>query len=208
MIGANSAQVITQLSTALGGTCKVTLETPYGLAIEGSPDNTLTAKLNNDTDKEPSRVDANDTSPVSTSDQDTSTPRYKYRIFPDFGTDFLWYDTSWPGNPVDEYPVDCEELPEHYGDSWYTTYDSWVEKYTQAFRKQEADLGSGKHPFPDMEERKAWVLEGLLLATWLCLQSDVLSVQYSPDSKKIVLERHSIGTTLKLFLEELDQYLT
>ena len=202
------AQVISQLFTALGGTCKITIETPYGLAIESSPDNTLTAKLNNDTDQEPPRADANDTSPVSTSDQDTSKPRLKYRIFPDFGTGFLWYDIKWSGNPVDVYQVDHDELPERYGNSWYTTYELWVEKYTRAFEEQEVHLGSDKHPFPDMEERKAWVLEGLLLATWLCLQSDTESVAYSPDDKKVILQRDSIGTTLRLFLEELDQYLT
>ncbi|KAK8123136.1 hypothetical protein PG984_011806 [Apiospora sp. TS-2023a] len=73
--------------------------------------------------------------------------------------------SAWPGNPKDEYTVDEDDLVERYGDAWNKTYDDWMDRYTAAFEKQELHLGSyNATAFPDLEERKAWVVEGMLLA--------------------------------------------
>lgn len=83
-----------------------------------------------------------------------------------------------------------------------------MDRYTAAFEKQECQLGSDNDTFPDMEERKAWVVEGLLLACWLSLQSDVEDVEYSPNEEKVHLNMDSLGVALLSTLEELDKFLT
>lgn len=58
-----------------------------------------------------------------------------------------------------------------------------------------------------MTERKAWVLEGMMLATWLCLQPDVESVVYSPGGEKILFEKPGLETGLRSFLEQLNKHI-
>jgi hypothetical protein len=163
----DAGRIISELLLTLGNVCIVSLQTPYGLIIEIKQDTTLTARLQD------GRAFS------STSSQDTTKPGLKYRMFPDCGTDFMCYDSSWGGSPKGAYIVDEEELTERYGGLWCDAYDAWVEK-------QEVHFGSQKQPFPDIRKRKSWVLEDMLLATWLCLQPDVDSVEYAPDKEKVI----------------------
>ncbi|KAI1425002.1 hypothetical protein F5Y12DRAFT_397992 [Xylaria sp. FL1777] len=200
MPGPDLAQIISDLP-AIQHT-----ETPYGLTIQ----------INQDTAETPLTVSLKNKSPSTGNSQDSPAllnkkadgPGYKYRLFPDWGTGFLWYDTAWQGTPQGEYPVDDDDILERYGDEWRSAYDKWVSQYTNAFTQQKCDLGSGEHPFPDMRERKTWVLDGMMLAVWLCLQPDVEGVEYSPDAEKVVFQKQGLETTVRLFLEELDKYLT
>ena len=89
----------------------------------------------------------------TTWDEETTTPSYKYRLFPEFEAGFFWYDVTWPGNPDDEYMVDEDEVVERYGNAWWSAYEKWMDRYQKAFKEQECDLGSHEHPFPDMGER-------------------------------------------------------
>ncbi|KAI1110332.1 hypothetical protein F5Y14DRAFT_429476 [Nemania sp. NC0429] len=182
------------------------LETPYGLTIQINQDLTQTsliASLKKNTLSDDSLQDSG-----AALNQDVKSAGYKYRLFPDWGAGFLWYDTAWHGNPEDEYPVDEDDILARYGNAWSDAYEIWVDQYTEAFSKQECDLGSGEHPFPDMTERRAWVLDGMMLATWLCLQPDVESVEYSPGGEKILFEKQGLETGLRSFLEQLNKYLT
>ncbi|KAI0478261.1 hypothetical protein F4859DRAFT_51994 [Xylaria cf. heliscus] len=206
MPGIDSAQVMSDLSTTQHTKYQFALETPYGLTIQinqHTSETTLTISLKNN-------FSSNETSQSSCESQNPKPedPGYKYRIFPDWGAGFLWYDTAWHGTPDGEYLVDEDDVLKRYGNEWSNAYNAWTAQYTNAFSKQECDLGSGKHPFPDMKERKTWVLDGMMLAVWLCLQPDVVSVQYSPDAEKVVLQKQGLETTIMLFLGELDKYLT
>jgi hypothetical protein len=185
-------QIIPELYNAMRDTCKATLETSYGLIIQISPDSSSIANLKG---------------PVLVT-QDTDTQGYKYRMFPDYGTGLLWYDSSWNRNPEGEFEVDEDDITKRYGQQWHNAYDKWVDKYTKAFELQEAHLGSYKQPFPEITERKSWVLEGLLLATWLSLQPDVCGVEYMPQGKKVVLQKQLLEPTLQLFFKDLDKYST
>ncbi|KAK8074557.1 hypothetical protein PG997_009220 [Apiospora hydei] len=210
MSNLNSAQVLLQLIPTLGYISKVTIETTYGLVITVHPDKSITVHHNTVTNPGPDGASSHSAAagPDPEPDAQSEQPGYKYRMFPEYIAGFVWYDSTWPGNPEGEFQVDEDELVERYGDAWNKAYDSWVDRYIAAFEKQEVHLGSHNHPFPDREERKAWVVEGLLLACWLSLQPDVENVEYSPDAEKIDLNKGSVNTVLQSFLEELEKYVT
>lgn len=134
------------------------------------------------------------------SQESTGKPGYEYYIWPDYCTSFVWYEPEWPGNPEGDDNVEESELEERYSASWCRALEAWVEKYSAAFKAQECDLGSKKPPLPDLEERKAWVLEGMLLACWLALQPDVDGVEYQTEFGNYVLEggkADALGRLLK-----------
>ncbi|KAJ3579026.1 hypothetical protein NPX13_g1546 [Xylaria arbuscula] len=182
MANLNSPQIISDLATTQHTKYTFTLETPYGLAIQidhHTDDKALTISLKDVS----SRLSSDSQSPsTTTTDQETTTPSYKYRLFPDWGAGFL-----------------C---------AWHNAYEKWVDHYTEAFGKQGCDCGSKEHPFPDIGERKAWVLDGMMLAVWLTLQPGVESVEYEPSAKKLVFLKQGLESIVTQFLEELEQYLT
>lgn len=200
----NSAQVLLQLTTSLEYICKVTIETTYGLVVVVNPDKSLTVQQT--TIKKP---DSDSSCGQQSTEPDTQPQRsgFKYRMFPEYAAGFVWYDPTWPGNPEGTYEVEDEELEERYSDSWYKAHDDWRARYIAAFEKQESHLGSHKNPFPDMEERKAWTVEGLLLACWLSLQPDVENVEYGPGFGNIDLNKGSADTALQMFLGELEKFI-
>ncbi|KAI1363703.1 hypothetical protein F5Y08DRAFT_340410 [Xylaria arbuscula] len=208
MANLNSPQIISDLATTQHTKYTFTLETPYGLAIQidhHTDDKALTISLKDVS----SRLSSDSQSPsTTTTDQETTTPSYKYRLFPDWGAGFLWYDTTWSGNPEGEYPVMEDDIEARYGSAWHNAYEKWVDHYTEAFGKQGCDCGSKEHPFPDIGERKAWVLDGMMLAVWLTLQPGVESVEYEPSAKKLVFLKQGPESIVTQFLEELEQYLT
>ncbi|KAH9897132.1 hypothetical protein F4778DRAFT_744481 [Xylariomycetidae sp. FL2044] len=207
MSSANSAHIVSELAAVGHVQYNFTMETPYGLIIrlsQGShEEDTLTIRC-----KTPPPADGNSAAATSGNDRPSSDrPGYKYRLFPDWGTTYLWYDTTWHGNPEDEYSVDDDDLHEHYGKPWNDAYDAWMSEHHDAFVKQECHLGSHEHPFPDMQERKSWVLRGMMLCVWLCLQSDTASVEYSPGAREFVFPREGLEEAVRLFMGEFDEYL-
>ncbi|KAI0967906.1 hypothetical protein F4678DRAFT_444888 [Xylaria arbuscula] len=199
MPGLDISQTISDLYTSQH------IETPYGLVIQinqHTPETPLAISLKT---KPQTSGNAQQSAAL---DEEADGPGYKYRLFPDYGTGFLWYDTTWHGTPEGEYSVDDDDILERYGEEWCSAYDAWVSQYTDAFTAQKCDLGSREHPFPDIKERKTWILDGMMLAVWLCLQPNVESVKYSPDAEKIVFQRQGLEATVKLFLGELDKFLT
>ncbi|KAH9897131.1 hypothetical protein F4778DRAFT_744479 [Xylariomycetidae sp. FL2044] len=181
-----------------------TLETSYGLRIQFNqdpPEKDLIISLKHGSPSNPHPE-------PTTGNAGAERPGYKYRVFPDWGTTFIWYDTSWHGNPEGEYPVLEEETAERYGPAWDGAFQTWVDRYTEAFSKQECHLSStDQHPFPDMRERKTWVLDGMMLAVWLSLQPDVASVEYSPAVEKVVFQKEGLEAAVLSFIEGLDKHL-
>lgn len=199
------AQFLLQLTTSLKHICEVTIETNYVLVVVVNPDKSLTVQQT--TTKKPDSDGASSQPPKSEPDAQTQQGGFKYRIFPEWRASFVWYDAARSGNLEDAGEVDEEELEERYSDAWNKAYGDWRDRYTAAFEKQEVHLGSHKHPFPDMEERKAWAVEGLLLACWLSLQPDVENVEYGPGFDKVDLNKDSADTALQTFLGELENFL-
>ncbi|KAK8069908.1 hypothetical protein PG994_006524 [Apiospora phragmitis] len=146
MIALNATQVLVQITNSLSDISKVTLETSYSLVLVIDSDKSLT--LHQTTAKKPGLDGENDGLPNPDPDPEHKQLGYKYRVFPDYGAGFVWYDPAWSGNPKDSSMVDEEELQERYGDAWNKAYNSWMDWYTAAFQKQECHLGSHNHPFP------------------------------------------------------------
>ncbi|KAK7915187.1 hypothetical protein PG985_012890 [Apiospora marii] len=166
-----SAQVLLQLTTSMRDICKVTIETNYGLIVVVNSDKSLSVHNSITTKPGPAGPSSQLPEPGAKPDPQHKQSGYKYRVFPEYQTGFVWYDVDWPGNPKDEYMVDEDDLAERYGEAWNKAYEDWMDRHTAAFEKQEMHLCSQNHqPFPDVEERKAWVVEGLLLTCWLSLR--------------------------------------
>ncbi|KAE9580738.1 hypothetical protein CGMCC3_g3523 [Colletotrichum fructicola] len=128
---------------------------------------------------------------------------YRYLIDPDYGTSALWYRPRWPVNPEGEFYIDLRSLKHRYSSAWIEAFEKWERRWTEAFKAQERQLGSYKEPFPDLEERKTWFVEGALLAAWLVLQDDVDQVAYDPDDGIFELRRDGLEETLAGMLYDL-----
>lgn len=197
------------------------METDYGLVVEFLPDASINAKLDSSitisSEKAPFPIAA-----AAAEGSDETKPGYKYRIFPDWGTNHLFYDSSWPFNPQDASNAEDEEiLRDHVGTveetalkAWLEAYNSWANKYDEAFDKELNQTGDFHREVFSPEVNKAWSLEGMMLAVWLALQAKVDSVESSPGVRKVVFSTKgygehssSLNETLGLFLAELDTYL-
>jgi len=214
MLDLSASRIISDLSLTQKTNYQFTLETSYGLSVQINRDaiqrtTVITSFKQSTTLNSDIKPQTSDASRENRSTTDSQPSSYKYRLFPDWGTGFLWYDTEWPGTPEGENLVMEDEILARYGSAFSEAYEEWVARYTKAFREQRCDCGSGEHPFPDVAERKAWVLDGMMLAAWLCHQSDVESVEYSPDDATVLFEeKKGLGATLGRFLKEIDKYLT
>ena len=106
-----------------------------------------------------------------------SKSRYRYRLFPDWQTSYLWYDDQGPLPSPGQSHVDANVIERRYPllDPFYF---EWREIYESAFEQQKCHLGSGKEVFAEVHERVAWETEGFLIACWLALQDDVEEVEY------------------------------
>ena len=174
------------------------LETKYGLRIDIR-------------DAESPKFKVSNTSPQSPRTQ--SSPRHHYRLFPDWQTSFFWRDTSKKevnnaAATADDEDEDDEfespEIDDQVIEARYPTlwpyYETWRQTYETAFEKQGCHLGSGAEVFPDVVERIAWDVEGLLMASWLALREDVAGVEYFPREKKFHLEKGGLEEELPGFL--------
>lgn len=127
-------------------------------------------------------------------------PCYSYRLFPDWQTSYLWYDTPSAEGHVH---VDEDDISSRYP-ALAGYYFAWQEAYESAFKKQGCHLGVPAEVFPDAHDRAAWEVEGCLIACWLALRGDVEKVKYQPTKKAYLLKKHEVGDVLKGFLKDVD----
>ncbi|KAI9697370.1 MAG: hypothetical protein M1836_004648 [Candelina mexicana] len=172
------------------------VQTSYGLIVNASKDGISNVRLAEDDSKTTAA-----SSPTSSSH--VTKPGYKYYIWPDYQTSFVWYVRDWAGNPEGTNNVEEDELEGRYSERWCAARRDWVDKYTQSFEEHGCQLGSGKSPLPDPEERVAWLLEGMLLASWLTLQPDVGAVSYEPalHAEKFLLKKQGLDNAFTRFLQ-------
>jgi hypothetical protein len=195
MAGIKALELLSSLSRSENTISRVTIQTTYGLVVEVTEDSTLDIRLSNPPE---------DTA-ASSSLPESGQRGYRYYIFPDYQTSFVWYKSDWPGNPGDETHVDGDVLEERYGELWANAFGAWVEKYTQAFEAHECQLGSHEDPLPDLRERAAWAVEGVLLVAWLALQPGVDAVEFDDDrgTSTYTLEKGGLAETVAELLHEL-----
>ncbi|KAI0148721.1 hypothetical protein GGR57DRAFT_227919 [Xylariaceae sp. FL1272] len=195
----NKAQIILASFSRLKDRYHVTsetLETSYGLVLGISAQGIVYAKLKDGAPQASNTVYS----------QKTKESGFKYRLFPEYGAGFLWYESSWPGNPEKETMVDDDDLEARYGKPWYgDAYQPWVDRWQDSFKTNCNDKGDFQaHPFSNAEEEKAWVLEGMLLAVWLSLQPYVASVEYTPHATTNVFRSGHLEKDIRSFFDGLD----
>lgn len=167
---------------------RVTMETEYGLIIEVGPGQSLHAKLRDD---------------VVTSQEPANKLGYKYRVFTDWGADYLWYDNDWPGNPTSMGAnVSPEELEEQQApyvrdtalQAWSKAWTKWYDIYDNGFETNLEQKGDfDQEPIPDKKERDGWTTQGMLLAVWLSLLPSVASVKYLVGLKWFLFDAKAEG---------------
>ncbi|KAK1753206.1 hypothetical protein QBC47DRAFT_462848 [Echria macrotheca] len=114
---------------------------------------------------------------------------YQYRIQPDWHDPLPSYVSYAPTATEDEEPVAEDDLEARYGSEWFDAYLDWVDRLEEALhRSGHRDWGfEFRNPFSDEGVRTLWMVEGLLLASWLGLQSDVGGVEYQPGKDVFML---------------------
>ncbi|KAI9723996.1 MAG: hypothetical protein M1812_000714 [Candelaria pacifica] len=181
-------------------TWDLTVQTSYGLIINASKDGISNIRLTADDSKAITSSEPNSSS-------NATKPSYRYYIWPDYQTSFVWYVPDWAGNPEGTDNVEEDELERRYSEQWCAARQTWVDKYKRSFEVQECQLGSGKSPIPDLKERAAWLLEGMLLASWLTLQPDVDAVSYEPAlcAGKFWLKKEDLHNVIARFLQVIQE---
>ncbi|KAI1341684.1 hypothetical protein F5Y15DRAFT_344502 [Xylariaceae sp. FL0016] len=219
----DSTDVINLLATSIKGGCKVTLETSYGLIVETQPNGTLSLRLANEAPASTTAGTESEEpqSPIKKEDAGTESGKpqspikkedevgFRYRIFPDWGTEFVWWDSSWPGNHGEMGLVDQDDIEERYtgGKAFYKAFEAWEDTYNRQFEAQECHLSSQGILWPDKEEERPWIIEGFLLAAWLALQADVHSIEYGPHIEEVILEKETLAATTLSFMSNIEEVL-
>lgn len=210
MSNATTLHYISLLALSSATPPKLTMKFDYGLILDVLPDGSVAASLSDSViSKEKAERGAK------------TSNGFKYRIFPDWGTSHLFYDSSWPSNPPDMLNAEDEEILKDHSaaaedarlKAWLRAYNGWAKNYDDAFDKELNNTGDfDREVFPDLDVRRAWSLEGLMLAVWLALLPDVDAVEFSPGKEKVVLSsrgygEHPLNEAVGLFLKDLDSHL-
>jgi len=209
-------------SLAYGGTpvsshpeTELLFETKYGLRLEicRRSNNYLIEICDSSPNAKPSPDLSEDTTIESTS---PSVPksvgayqtgrRYRYRIFPDSHTSFIWYDPDPEWLKDHDCTVEEETVESRYP-ALAPFFFAWRDVYETEFERQECHLGSHAEVFPDVRARVAWETEGIFMSCWLALQNEVESVEYSPRPKSYRIEKDTIGLELQKFLGDMESLL-
>ncbi|KAJ5913814.1 hypothetical protein N7504_002697 [Penicillium tannophilum] len=147
---------------------------------------------------EPATISANHSTP-------TGNPR-NYRIFADYGTDFVWRDPDDVTPEEGDTVVDPEELLNSLPPSVLELYDAWVNAYTENFLERRDKAGN--HPittFPTGSEEVAWNVAGFLLAWRIVMAPEVGRLEFTAGSSKYLLEKgKETSTTLEFLQDQLD----
>ena len=165
----------------------------------------------------------------------TAVVGYRCRIRPgpghghDDGVPSVWYAPGWPGNPHtaasssrvagSDKRARIEELAARYPAAWIGAYLDWADRFAEAAeaagqaseRRRRKRQSRRTTPFADEGERALWLAEGLLLACWLSLQSDVGAVEYDPEDwnsrtrgrEACLLQKGDAGVAVARFLDDL-----
>ncbi|KAF5520711.1 hypothetical protein CGCA056_v008219 [Colletotrichum aenigma] len=192
-----SLKALMLLARSQSTTIHFFLETSYGLVLEYQSGKQLCLRLKDST------TASNTQLPTQSRSEGLEYEASSGSKPLDYGTSALWYRPKWPGNPESEFHIDLRSLKYRYSPAWIEAFEKWERRWTEAFKAQECHLGSYKEPFPDLEERKTWFVEGALLAAWLALQDDVDQVAYDPDDGIFELRHDGLEENLAGMLYDL-----
>ncbi|OQE27059.1 hypothetical protein PENFLA_c006G09273 [Penicillium flavigenum] len=118
-----------------------------------------------------------------------STPPRHYRIFPDYGTDFLRRAVEDIREDEQGYTEAEEELV-LFPSSVLEMYNAWVDEWSDNWKRKVEDTQDYRAPvFSDRTEQLAWNVAGYMLAWRIVLGPGVGSVVYTAGSTDLLLER-------------------
>ncbi|RAO71711.1 uncharacterized protein BHQ10_007723 [Talaromyces amestolkiae] len=119
-----------------------------------------------------------------------TTPPRHFRIFADYGTDFIWLNYNDPIYDGESSYIELEDALSGFPHEVFDNYDSWVEIYTVNFKKRCDDPGDySVHVFPTVAEEVAWNVAGFLLAWRIALAPHVGSVELAVGRDKYLLKK-------------------
>ena len=129
-----------------------------------------------------------------------------YRIFADYGTDFLWRDPDDVRPEEGDTVLDPEEVLASYPPSVLELYDYWVDTYTENFKTRLEETGDyNADLFLTVSEAVAWNVAGFLLAWRISMAPDVGGVEYEVGSSSYVLKKgEETSVTLKFLQDQAD----
>ena len=132
----------------------------------------------------------------------STQPLRHYRIFADYGTDFIWLNTADPSYSPDDTYVEAADALSSFPPSVLQNYDAWVDTYADNFKKRCEDTQDySANVFLTAAEQVAWQIAGYLLAWRIVRSPQVGSVEYSQGGKKYVLEQGRESDITLAFLE-------
>ncbi|KAJ6024733.1 hypothetical protein N7540_005530 [Penicillium herquei] len=128
-------------------------------------------------------------------------PRH-YRIFADYGTDFLWRDPD----DVTSEEGDTVRLTRFISPSVLELYDAWVDTYTEYFKERREETGNYHLSiFPTPSEEVAWNVAGFLLAWRMIMAPEVGKIEFSAgNSKYSLVEGEETRVTLAFLQDQMD----
>ena len=119
-----------------------------------------------------------------------TTPPRHFRIFADYGTDFIWLNYNDPIYDGESSYIELEDALSGLPHEVFDNYDAWVEIYTANFKKRCDDPGDySVHVFPTVAEEVAWNVTGFLLAWLIALAPHVGSVELAVGRDKYLLKK-------------------
>jgi hypothetical protein len=146
-----------------------------------------------------------DSEPVT--DPNPVIDHFKYRIFPDWCTSYLWNQGMCLSpclSPVEESNIEARypRLAKFYFE--------WHDMFEDAFVRQECHLGSKLEQFPQVDELVAWATEGFLVVCWLALQANVKDAEYGPLTRAngYYLRKGRLEEELVRFLVDMEALLS
>lgn len=145
--------------------------------------------------------------PSSTEPPAPGVPVRHYRIFADYGTDFIWRNPDDINHDEDSH-VESEDVLSPFPPSVMELYDSWVDTYTDNFKKRCEDTQDySASVFLTASEEVAWNVAGYLLAWRITLGPQIGSVEYSTGDSKYLLELGKETSVTLEFLQDQIEFL-
>jgi hypothetical protein len=120
----------------------------------------------------------------TTSREEQSTRNY--RIFTDYGTDFIWLK-----NDADESNyIEAADAQSNLPKEVFENYSAWVEAYTVSFKERCEDPGDySAHVFLTATKEVSWSVAGYFLAWRIAMAPQVGSVEFAVGDGKYLLRK-------------------
>jgi hypothetical protein len=148
------------------------------------------------------------TTPVSTTPPMQPDSARDYRIFADYGTDFIWRDPDdlRPELEEGDCMLEAEEVLSSFPSSVFELYDAWVDTYTNNFReRREKTQNYGASTFATVSEEVAWNVAGFLLAWRITRSPEVGRMEFGVGGSKYYLKkRKETSVTLEFLQDQID----